>query len=120
MDLGPAAGTGRDADTGVEVLADLVKKGVRVRILTNSLASTDVVPVHSGYARYREALLEAGSAGVLRGSPDDMAETLQQRCAATGISYVSAGVDNADVLAPVVGLLRDAWPALEQHFGAKG
>lgn len=45
---------------GVEVLADLVKRGVRVRILTNSLASTDVVPVHAGYARYREALLDAG------------------------------------------------------------
>ena len=47
-------------ERGVAVLADLVKKGVRVRVLTNSLASTDVVPVHSGYARYREALLEAG------------------------------------------------------------
>lgn len=45
---------------GVEVLAGLVKRGVRVRILTNSLASTDVVPVHAGYARYREALLAAG------------------------------------------------------------
>lgn len=45
---------------GVEVLSELVKKGVRVRILTNSLASTDVVPVHSGYARYRVPLLEAG------------------------------------------------------------
>jgi len=31
-----------------------------VRILTNSLASTDVVPVHAGYARYRSALLAAG------------------------------------------------------------
>ena len=46
-----------------------------------------------------------------RPSPDDMAETLQQQRAATGISYVSAGVDNADVLAPVVALLRNAWPA---------
>jgi putative cardiolipin synthase len=45
---------------GVEYLAGLVRRGVRVRILTNSLASTDVVAVHAGYARWREALLDAG------------------------------------------------------------
>ena len=47
-------------ERGVEVLSELVRRGVRVRVLTNSLASTDVVPVHAGYARYREALLAAG------------------------------------------------------------
>ncbi|MET0509569.1 MAG: phospholipase D family protein [Burkholderiaceae bacterium] len=45
---------------GVGYLAGLVNRGVRVRILTNSLASTDVVAVHAGYARWREALLDAG------------------------------------------------------------
>ena len=33
---------------------------MRVRILTNSLASNDVAIVHSGYAKYRKALLRAG------------------------------------------------------------
>ena len=33
--------------------------GVHIRILTNSLASTDSPLVHNGYARYRVALLEA-------------------------------------------------------------
>jgi putative cardiolipin synthase len=33
---------------------------VRVRILTNSLAATDVGPVHAGYRKRREALLRAG------------------------------------------------------------
>ena len=33
---------------------------MRVRVLTNSLAATDVSPVHAGYAKYREALLRAG------------------------------------------------------------
>lgn len=47
-------------DRGVEILAALVARGVRVRILTNSLASTDVIAVHAGYAKYREALLAAG------------------------------------------------------------
>jgi putative cardiolipin synthase len=33
---------------------------VKVRVLTNSLASTDVPAVHAGYQRYRRALLDAG------------------------------------------------------------
>ena len=45
---------------GVEFFTTLVKRGVRVRILTNSLASTDVLAVHAGYARHRRALLRAG------------------------------------------------------------
>jgi len=45
---------------GMAFLRQLRERGVRVRILTNSLASTDVTAVHSGYARYRKALLEAG------------------------------------------------------------
>ncbi len=45
---------------GVKLLSDAVKSGVRVRVLTNSFAATDVRPVHAGYARYREALLRAG------------------------------------------------------------
>lgn len=47
-------------DEGVDFLSSLVKRGVRVRILTNSLAANDVSIVHSGYSRYRMALLEAG------------------------------------------------------------
>jgi len=45
---------------GVAFLRKLRERGVRVRILTNSLASTDVAIVHAGYARYRKALLRAG------------------------------------------------------------
>jgi len=45
---------------GVAYLSTLCKSGVRVRVLTNSLASTDVALVHAGYSRYREALLRAG------------------------------------------------------------
>ena len=33
---------------------------MRVVVLTNSLAATDVSAVHAGYSRYRKALLEAG------------------------------------------------------------
>jgi putative cardiolipin synthase len=45
---------------GVDWLVGLVKRGMRVRVLTNSLSSTDVVAVHAGYHRYRRALVEGG------------------------------------------------------------
>jgi len=44
----------------VEALAQLVERGVRVRVLTNSLATNDVVAAHAGYLGTRTALLEAG------------------------------------------------------------
>jgi putative cardiolipin synthase len=40
--------------------AELRRRGVRVRVLTNSLASNDAPAAHVGYARYREALLAMG------------------------------------------------------------
>ena len=47
-------------DEGVAWMRGLVRDGVRVKVLTNSLAATDVGAVHSGYQRYREPLLAAG------------------------------------------------------------
>ena len=47
-------------DAGSTLLTDLVARGVRVRILTNSLASNDVSVVHAGYANCRKALLRGG------------------------------------------------------------
>ncbi len=48
-------------DGGVQLIRDLVAKRVRVVILTNSLASTNHVPVHSGYTRYRRDVIRAGA-----------------------------------------------------------
>ena len=45
---------------GADLLRSMVERGVRVTILTNSLATTDVPAVHAGYARYRKTLVEAG------------------------------------------------------------
>lgn len=45
---------------GIEMLCTMTARGVGVRVLTNSLASTDVPAVHSGYARYRPRLLACG------------------------------------------------------------
>ncbi|MFV0276952.1 MAG: phospholipase D family protein [Parahaliea sp.] len=47
-------------DILVAFFRQLVARGVRVRILTNSLAANDVGLVHSGYMRYRKDLLRAG------------------------------------------------------------
>jgi putative cardiolipin synthase len=47
-------------EEGVNYLRDLVARGIRVRVVTNSLASTDVVAVHTGYRRYREDVVAAG------------------------------------------------------------
>jgi putative cardiolipin synthase len=45
---------------GTEQLAALARSGVAVRVLTNSLAASDVKMVHSGYAKRRRDLLQAG------------------------------------------------------------
>jgi len=45
---------------GVDFLTALVRKGVRVVVVTNSLASTNHSSVHAVYARYRKPLLRQG------------------------------------------------------------
>ncbi len=48
-------------DRGVQNIRDLVAKGVRVIIITNSLASNNHIPVHSAYAHYRKDVIRAGA-----------------------------------------------------------
>ncbi|MEF7616835.1 phospholipase D family protein [Aquincola sp. MAHUQ-54] len=45
---------------GMALIRDMRARGVRVRILTASLAGTDAPAVHIGYSRYREGLLAMG------------------------------------------------------------
>jgi cardiolipin synthase C len=47
-------------DSGTATLGAAAGRGVKVRILTNSLAASDVGVVHAGYAKRREDLLRAG------------------------------------------------------------
>jgi putative cardiolipin synthase len=47
-------------DKGTTFLTGLVAQGVRLQVLTNSLASTDEPAVHAGYSRYRLPLLRGG------------------------------------------------------------
>ncbi|MCA1248810.1 phospholipase D family protein [Massilia sp. MS-15] len=41
-------------------LGELARRGVQVRLLTNSLEATDVAAVHAGYAKWRRGMIEAG------------------------------------------------------------
>lgn len=45
---------------GIELLRQLVQRGVRVKVSTNSLASTDNLMAFSGYQKQRKRLLDAG------------------------------------------------------------
>jgi putative cardiolipin synthase len=45
---------------GAANLIESAQRGIRVAVLTNSLAATDIVAVHVGYARYRRELLRGG------------------------------------------------------------
>lgn len=47
-------------ERGMAAFRKLVARGVKVRVLTNSLAATDAAIVHIGYAKYRKPLLEMG------------------------------------------------------------
>jgi putative cardiolipin synthase len=46
--------------TGVDSFISIARRGVKVRVLTNSLAASDGPYVHAGYAKRRKPLLEAG------------------------------------------------------------
>lgn len=47
-------------ESGLKFWNAVIDKGVKVTVLTNSLASTNHVAVHSSYATYRKRLLDAG------------------------------------------------------------
>jgi cardiolipin synthase C len=47
-------------ETGMKSIRDLEKEKVKITIITNSLAATDEPLVHTGYSRYRTAMLKAG------------------------------------------------------------
>nr|WP_083654844.1 phospholipase D family protein [Burkholderia sp. SRS-W-2-2016] len=47
-------------DAGVQAASELTQRGVRIAVLTNSLAATDAVAVQAGYSPFRVPLLKAG------------------------------------------------------------
>lgn len=47
-------------ETGEQLFREAIKRGVKIRILTNSLASTDNLEAFAGYQKCREKLLKTG------------------------------------------------------------
>jgi putative cardiolipin synthase len=48
-------------ERGLEAVKRLHDRGVRIRVLTNSLASNDVLAAHAGHAEHRKELIAAGA-----------------------------------------------------------
>ena len=63
---------------GANALAGMAKRGVDVRVLTNSYASTDVGAVHAGYAKHRNLLIQAGVQLFEVPAPDDEPKTVRK------------------------------------------
>jgi putative cardiolipin synthase len=47
-------------ESGTDSFVEMARRGVKIRILTNSLQASDVPAVYSGFAKRRKPLLEAG------------------------------------------------------------
>lgn len=47
-------------DSGVDLLCSAVEAGIRIRVLTNSFASNDVLSAYGAYRKFREPLVRCG------------------------------------------------------------
>ena len=121
-------------ESGTEAFSSLARRGVAVRVLTNSLEATDVAAVHAGYAKWREPLLEAGvklyelrrarplEEGQRRGGPlGSSASSLHAKTFAVDGERVFIGSFNFDPrsarLNTEMGFVIDS-PAMARHLGA--
>ena len=75
-------------------------RGVRIRVLTNSLASNDAVAAHAGYARYREGLLAMGIE--IYEMRSEQRGTVSRFGAGTGSAGGSSGASRASLHAKAV------------------
>lgn len=97
-----------------DLLVEAERRGVRVRVLTNSLESTDQIPAQAGYANQRRALLRGGiELFELRGR-----DTLHAKSMVVDGEIAMIGSYNFDVLSEtrsseVAVLLRDRGLATE-------
>lgn len=131
-------------ETGLDFWQSVVHKGVRVTVLTNSLASTNHVAVHSSYAGYRKRLLDAGvelheaRANATQVDPDTGERleslTLHTKLVAIDRRYLFVGslnldpraidintemgvlVDSAEMVAPMVDRFRARLPGLSYRL----
>jgi putative cardiolipin synthase len=119
-------------EAGVVQLRELRNRGVSVRVLTNSLAGTDVPAVYAGYSNYRVPLLDAGvelfelrPVGGSRSGQEALTEalgasraTLHAKTFVVDRRYVFVGSMNLDARSDLIntefGLLIDSEAIAEQ------
>jgi putative cardiolipin synthase len=83
---------------GIDAARDLRDRGVKVRVLTNSLAANDVLAAHGGYAKYRKALLDAGvDLYELRPDPGPIRKTAVQGKSKAALHTKAIVFDRKDV-----------------------
>ncbi len=94
-------------EDGLAWLHSLRARGLKIRIITNSLASTDVVAVHTGYNSYRKAILDSGIE-IFEMKPLNSGRTRQRLIGARTPSHASlhAKVYIADKKTVIVGSLN--------------
>jgi len=110
-------------DDFVNELDEMSQRGVDIKIITNSLASINHIPVHSAYSRYRKALLDAGvELYELRANADDnenITLTLHTKIIIVDRRYMFVGSLNLDPrsieINAEMGILIDS-PELAENF----
>ncbi|WP_193211311.1 phospholipase D family protein [Luteolibacter marinus] len=85
-------------ERAVETLRELHEKGRRVRILTNSLASNDVLAAHAGYSKHRAEVIGTGAELYeFRPDPDDIRQRLVSAKSLAGLHTKAIVFDRRDV-----------------------
>jgi cardiolipin synthase C len=92
-------------EDGTKALSDYSRNGVKLRVLTNSLAATDVGAVHAGYAKRREQLLRSGVK--LYELKSDPLRTESGESKSTGVGGSAGGSSAASLHAKTVAVDRE-------------
>jgi putative cardiolipin synthase len=83
---------------GTAALVATAQRGVKVRVLTNSLAATDVSPVYAGYSKYRLELLRGGvQLFELKGEPPSKKKKDDDDHARRGVGGSTGGSSGASL-----------------------
>jgi putative cardiolipin synthase len=91
---------------GTAALRTLADSGVKLRVLTNSLAATDVGPVYAGYSKYRVDLLRGGGVRLFELKPGAQAEADAEERKQHGVGGSTGGSSAASLHAKTFGVDR--------------
>jgi putative cardiolipin synthase len=80
-------------EEGTRALAAYPGRGIKLRVLTNSLAATDVGAVHAGYAKRREELLRSG-VHLYELKPDPLQDATREKSDSKGVGGSTGGASS--------------------------